>query len=72
METGSLEKLLEAKLETVHVKLDSIKSKVIETNGRVKENDCRLTALEGFKMKAAAFVAGVVAVVQIVTNYIFG
>lgn len=61
METESLEKILGAKLETVHTKLDAIKEQVIRTNGKVIKNDERICKLEAYKYKVIGWTAGVTA-----------
>jgi len=64
MTTESLEKILDAKLETVHFKLDSIDTKVAKTNGKVATQERRLVGLETKWAKVSGALAGAFALVE--------
>jgi len=75
---------IEIDARTIYDSLKNMEAKMEEmirhqkhTNGSVagnmvgiKENSKRIGTLEKFKMKSTAFIAGVVAVVQIALNYL--
>jgi hypothetical protein len=51
MEVADLEKLLDAKLDTIHAKLDAVVAQTTKTNGRVNCLEEHVDLIEGWKNK---------------------
>ena len=60
---------MESKMEEMIMHQKHTNGSVRENSEAIKENTERIGILEKFKIKSAAFIAGVVAVVQVMLSY---